>query len=177
MNYKELIEELEELEENIDKNENELDFTMLKMLQSVLKAKDEKEKNEQHRQMEQEVNEMIDSIIDRPSDYFETKERNIQKMIEKSKFRKALPQNDRDKEVVNNQATINTIVKLLDKAIQGTSSQEIKFQLDDVKKNVKNINAKREKAHVKQQIKKANITIKLILQKELQKEQDTAIGQ
>lgn len=177
MNYKELIEELEELEENIDKNENELDFTMLKMLQSVLKAKDEKEKNEQHRQMEQEVNEMIDSIIDRPSDYFETKERNIQKMIEKSKFKKALPQNDRDKEVVNNQATINTIVKLLDKAIQGTSSQEIKFQLDDVKKNIKNINAKREKAHVKQQIKKANITIKLILQKELQKEQDTAIGQ
>ena len=177
MNYKELIEELEELEENIDKNENELDFTMLKMLQSVLKAKDEKEKNEQHRQMEQEVNEMIDSIIDRPSDYFETKERNIQKMIEKSKFKKALPQNDRDKEVVNNQATINTIVELLDKAIQGTSSQEIKFQLDDVKKNIKNINAKREKAHVKQQIKKANITIKLILQKELQKEQDTAIGQ
>ena len=177
MNYKELIEELEELEENIDKNENELDFTMLKMLQSVLKAKDEKEKNEQHRQMEQEVNEMIDSIIDRPSDYFETKERNIQKMIEKSKFKKALPQNDRDKEVVNNQATINTIVKLLDKAIQGTSSQEIKFQLDDVKKNIKNINTKREKAHVKQQIKKANITIKLILQKELQKEQDTAIGQ
>ena len=68
MTYSQFIEELKELEENIDKNENEIDFTMLKMIQAILKEKEEKTKEQQL--LQQEVNEMINSIIERPEDYF-----------------------------------------------------------------------------------------------------------
>ena len=91
-------------------------------------------------------------------------------MIEKSRAKHAMPKSDKDREIVNNQITINTIVKLFDKAIEDSSSQEIKFQLADIRKEIKNINCRNQKIKVKEQIKKANIKAKLVLSKEIEKE-------
>ena len=175
MTYKEFIEELDEIEQNLEKDENQIDFTMLKMLQSILKSKEAKEKNEEQQKLEQEVNEMVESIISRPEDYFESKERNIQKMIEKSRARHAIPEKDKDREAIANQVSVNTIIKLLDKMIKETSSQEVKFQLDDIKKELKRINTRSQRAQVNQQIKKPNTKIRLVAQKELKRQKDVGV--
>ena len=168
MIYSKFIEDIKELEDNIDKDENEIDFTLLKTIQKILEQKEEKDREQQL--LKKDIDEIINSIIDRPSDYFDTKERNIQKMIEKSRAKHAMPKLDKDREIVNNQITINTIVKLFDKAIEDSSSQEIKFQLADIRKEIKNINCRNQKIKVKEQIKKANIKAKLVLSKEIEKE-------
>lgn len=168
MIYSKFIEDIKELEDNIDKDENEIDFTLLKTIQKILEQKEEKDKEQQL--LKKDIDEIVNSIIDRPSDYFETKERNIQKMIEKSRARHAMPETDKDREIINNQITINTLVKLFDKAIEDSSSQEIKFQLADIRKEIKNINYRNQKTKVKEQIKKANIKVKLVLSKEIEKE-------
>ena len=116
MIYSKFIEDIKELEDNIDKDENEIDFTLLKTIQKILEQKEEKDREQQL--LKKDIDEIINSIIDRPSDYFDTKERNIQKMIEKSRAKHAMPKLDKDREIVNNQITINTIVKLFDKAIE-----------------------------------------------------------
>ena len=168
MIYSKFIEDIKELEDNIAKDENEIDFTLLKTIQKILEQKEEKDKEQQL--LKKDIDEIVNSIIDRPSDYFDTKERNIQKMIEKSRAKHAMPKSDKDREIVNNQITINTIVKLFDKAIEDSSSQEIKFQLADIRKEIKNINCRNQKIKVKEQIKKANIKAKLVLSKEIEKE-------
>lgn len=175
MTFTQFLKELEDIEENFEKNENEIDFTMLKMLQTVLKQKEQKDKELQL--LEQEVTEMINSIVDRPSDYFETKERLIEKMIEKSRARYALPKDSKDREAISNEVTLNTITKLFDKMISKTTSQEIKFQLDDVKKDLKRINVKAERTAIKKEIKNARIKARLILQKEIEKEKTNEISQ
>lgn len=175
MTFSQFLKELEDIENDFEKDENEIDFTMLKMLQSVLKQKEQKDKELQL--LEQEVDEMVNSILDRPSDYFESKERLIEKMIEKSRARNALPKDSKDREAISNEATLNTIIKLFDKMIARTSSQEVKFQLDDVKKSLKNINVRAQRTAIKKEIKNARIKARLILQKEIEKEQSNDLSQ
>lgn len=175
MTFSQFLKELEDIEDDFEKDENEIDFTMLKMLQSVLKQKEQKDKELQL--LEQEVDEMVNSIVDRPADYFETKERLIEKMIEKSRARNAIPKDPKDREAISNEATLNTITKLFDKMISQTTSQEVKFQLDDVKKSLKNINVRAQRTAIKKEIKNARIKARLILQKEIEKEQSNEISQ
>lgn len=175
MTYTDFLKQLEELEENLDKNENEIDFTMLKMLKSIMDSKKENEKTEEQLRLQREVNEIVESILSRPEDYFESKERNIQKMIEKSKARNAIPSDDKDKEALNNQATINTITKLFDKIISQTVSFEVKSQLEDVKNQIKKINIRAHRDLIKKEFKKVNFKTKLILQQELKKEESFSI--
>ena len=61
--------------------------------------------------------------------------------------------------------------------IAKTSSQEVKFQLDDVKKSLKNINVRAQRTAIKKEIKNARIKARLILQKEIEKEQSNDLSQ
>ena len=47
MIYSKFIEDIKELEDNIDKDENEIDFTLLKTIQKILEQKEEKDKEQQ----------------------------------------------------------------------------------------------------------------------------------
>ena len=123
MIYSKFIEDIKELEDNIDKDENEIDFTLLKTIQKILEQKEEKDKEQQL--LKKDIDEIVNSIIDRPSDYFDTKERNIQKMIEKSRAKHAMPKLDKDREIVNNQITIKKVVEECDKASEESWSEEI----------------------------------------------------
>ena len=40
MTYQEIFDSMEEIELNLEKDENEIDFMMLKMLQGILKSKE-----------------------------------------------------------------------------------------------------------------------------------------
>lgn len=166
MTPKELIEQIEEFEENLDKDENEIDFTMLKMLQSILKSKEANTKTKEHQLLEQQVDEMVNSILERPDYYFDTKERNIEKMIQKSNARHALPKTDQEKEAIHNQTNLEVFDKLLSNLSRITKNPEYKQQLDSLKKELKKVNARNSRKIVNNEIRKASKKAKAILQKE-----------
>ena len=60
MIYSKFIEDIKELEDNIDKDENEIDFTLLKTIQKILEQKEEKDKEQQL--LKKDIDEIVNTL-------------------------------------------------------------------------------------------------------------------
>jgi len=154
MTYEEFLNELEALEKNIfNKTDEEIDFTLLNIIKYVLAQKETKEKTEQQLQMERAVNEIIDSVTDRPNFYFDTKEHNMEKLIDKKLNSNVLPKTKEDKFATHAETNINTMMKMFDKVISTSTDTELKYNLEECKKELKKIHPREGKQELRIKIK------------------------
>lgn len=153
-----ILKEIELIADEIEYiTDEEIDFSMLQMIKFLLKEKENKTKLENL--IEKQVNEVIDSVYDRPSYYFNTKEKNLEKIIENKIDKKALPKKD-ERFANYSEVSINTIEKLIDSL--KVSSEEQKLILK-VKKDIMNIKKSKNKSEIKRVIKKSKDAINRIV--------------
>jgi hypothetical protein len=171
MTYEQFLKELEEIEENIfNKTEPEIDFTLLNIVKYLLEQKEEKEKTEKELLLQREVDEVLDSIIERPDYYFDTKENNIEKLIEKKMTHNVLPKTKEDKFATHAETNIEAMTELFDKMISATKNTDLKFKLADCKSELKKANTRANKKKFRMKLRQSIKLTKLILEEEMSKE-------
>lgn len=176
MNYEIFLKELESLEQNIfSKTDEEIDFTLLNIVKYILEEKEQKQKTERELLLQQELTEVIDSIVQRPEYYFETKERNMEKLIETKLTNNILPKTKEDKFATHAETNINTMVKLFDEITAITKDDELKYHLEECKKDLKKIRVREDKKELKLKVRKVVKMARVILEKEITKEKPMEI--
>lgn len=118
------IEEIKNAIDNIyESNENDDTFVILNVLSSLLKNRKKKDLNDL--KMKKEVDEVLDEIIDRPEFFFNSKENNIQKVIDTKKSLNFFPKTLKQKRNMIKELNKKSISRLFDKIINKYKSKDI----------------------------------------------------
>lgn len=171
MNFKEIIDEITKLEENLsEENDNKISLSLLKAIKEILNQ--EQKKNSIEIQIKNELDIFLDTFLDRPDDYFQSKEVNIQKMIDKKLSISILPTTEESRKEVFTDLNISTLLKLLNKTMLKTKKKENIELLQSCKKQVEGLknykNKKQYKNLALQTISDTKAIMKKIAESEMQ---------
>ena len=167
LEYKEIINEIDDIAKNLESDDNYVDFTILRMIKSILNAKKEHEKQEQDMLLERDIDEAIESILERPEYYFDTKEHNIEKLLEKSRIKQAVPQERKERDSIVIGANLKLIENLMKNLESMVKTNENKTLIADMKQELKSMTNIKDKKVIAREVRAMNKKIRLAIISEI----------
>jgi len=137
------------------------------MIKSILNAKKEHEKQEQDMLLERDIDEAIESILERPEYYFDTKEHNIEKLLEKSRIKQAVPQERKERDSIVIGANLKLIENLMKNLESMVKTNENKTLIADMKQELKSMTNIKDKKVIAREVRAMNKKIRLAIISEI----------